>query len=99
MGAIARTGLKRRILGSTAELVLDHLTKQLVSRGESPLVFAPKERGRPNTADYGYPVVRYRRPWSKRFGVRQTLPRLMAFPAALGLPLEALARFQASIMP
>jgi universal stress protein E len=25
MGAVARTGLKRRILGSTAELVLDHL--------------------------------------------------------------------------
>jgi nucleotide-binding universal stress UspA family protein len=25
MGAVARTGLKRRIIGSTAEHVLDHL--------------------------------------------------------------------------
>jgi glycosyltransferase involved in cell wall biosynthesis len=61
-----------------AEVVLDNLARQLARRGESIMVYAP---GRADHHDYGYPVVRYRKPFSKRFAVRQALPKLMALHA------------------
>jgi len=60
------------------EIVLDNLARQLSRRGESVVVLAP---GNGDDVDHGYPVVRYRKPFSKRVGVRQTLPKLLALHA------------------
>lgn len=62
-----------------AEMVLDNLARQLTRRGESVVVLAPG----PGQDDEkrGYPVVRYRKPFSKRLGVRQTLPKLLKLQA------------------
>jgi glycosyltransferase involved in cell wall biosynthesis len=61
-----------------AQTVLDQLCRQLVRLGHRPLVVAPPAREPFDDRSLGYPVVRHRRQWSKRFGVRAILPRLLA---------------------
>lgn len=61
-----------------AQTVLDQLARNLVARGHRPLVVAPASREPWDDRCLGYPVVRYRRPISKRFAVRAILPRLVA---------------------
>jgi glycosyltransferase involved in cell wall biosynthesis len=61
-----------------AELMLDNLATRFAERGHRVVVLAPRVRGRDNSLKRGYRLVRYRRPFSKRFLVRQTLPRLLA---------------------
>ncbi len=63
-----------------AEVVLDNLARQLSRRGESVVVLAPSVVDH-DDASFGYPVVRYRKPFSKRIGVRQTLPKLLKLHA------------------
>jgi glycogen(starch) synthase len=59
-----------------AEMVLHNLATQLVCRGETVLVVAPRVPGADNHTDFAYPVRRYAKPSSKRFAVRQTLVQL-----------------------
>ncbi len=62
-----------------AETVLDNLARQLTRRGDSVTVLAPRVRGAPpDDDDHPYAVRRYRKPFSKRVGVRLILPRLLA---------------------
>ncbi len=62
-----------------AETVLDNLARQLTRRGDSVTVLAPRVRGAPpDDDDRPYAVRRYRKPFSKRVGVRLILPRLLA---------------------
>lgn len=61
-----------------AQTVLDQLARNLVARGHRPVVVAPAAREPWDDRRLGYPVVRYRRPLSKRFAVRAILPRLAA---------------------
>jgi len=61
-----------------AELVLDNLATRFVERGHQVVVLAPRVRGRDNNLQRAYRLVRYRRPFSKRYLVHQTLPRLLA---------------------
>lgn len=60
-----------------AQTVLDQLARQLVAAGHRPVVVAPAPRQAWDDRRLGYTVVRHRRPWSKRFGVRAILPRLL----------------------
>lgn len=64
-----------------AQTVLDQLCRQLVRRGHRPVVVAPPAREPCDDRSLGYPVVRHRRQWSKRFGVRAILPRLLGLHA------------------
>jgi glycosyltransferase involved in cell wall biosynthesis len=64
-----------------AQTVLDQLCRQLVRLGHRPVVVAPPAREPFDDRQFGYPVVRHRRQWSKRFGVRAILPRLLALHA------------------
>jgi glycosyltransferase involved in cell wall biosynthesis len=64
-----------------AQAVLDQLCRQLVRLGHRPVVVAPPAREPFDDRRFGYPVVRHRRQWSKRFAVRAILPRLLALHA------------------
>ncbi|MCA9041084.1 MAG: glycosyltransferase family 4 protein [Planctomycetaceae bacterium] len=59
-----------------AEMVLDHLARELVNRGDYVLVMAPRSR-QPYDDRAPYFVERYRKPFSKHFGLRLLLPRLL----------------------
>ena len=60
-----------------AELLLHGLADSLVKRGHAVTVWAPHVRGTDNRVIGRYRLRRYGRPSSKRFGARQTLPRLL----------------------
>jgi glycosyltransferase involved in cell wall biosynthesis len=60
-----------------AELLLHGLADSLVERGHAVTVWAPQVRGKDNRVVGRYRLRRYGRPSSKRFGARQTLPRLL----------------------
>ena len=60
-----------------AELLLHGLADSLVKRGHAVTVWAPQVRGKDNRVVGRYRLRRYGRPSSKRFGARQTLPRLL----------------------
>lgn len=64
-----------------AQTVLDQLCRQFVRLGHRPVVVAPPAREPFDDRQFGYPVIRHRRQWSKRFGVRAILPRLLALHA------------------
>jgi glycosyltransferase involved in cell wall biosynthesis len=64
-----------------AQAVLDQLCRQLVRLGHRPIVVAPPAREPFDDRQFGYPVIRHRRQWSKRFAVRAILPRLLALHA------------------
>ncbi len=64
-----------------AQTVLDQLCRQLMRLGHRPVVVAPPTREPFDDRQLGYPVVRHRRQWSKRFAVRAILPRLLALHA------------------
>jgi glycosyltransferase involved in cell wall biosynthesis len=61
-----------------AQTVLDCLARRLVAAGHRAVVVAPRPREPWDDARLGYPVVRHRRPFSKRVGTRLLLPRLLA---------------------
>ncbi len=56
-----------------AEFLLHRLAESLTGRGHHVTVIAPLVRGKNNRIKTGYRLMRYVRPISKRFGVRQTL--------------------------
>ncbi|MHB8173842.1 MAG: glycosyltransferase family 4 protein [Nitrospirota bacterium] len=56
-----------------AELMLHNLAASLVVRGHNITVLAPEVRHKDNDVECNYRLVRYQKPSSKRFGVRQTL--------------------------
>jgi glycosyltransferase involved in cell wall biosynthesis len=60
-----------------AEVLLHGLAESLTERGHEVAVWAPTVRGKDNRVAARYRLCRYARPSSKRFGVRQTLPRLL----------------------
>lgn len=60
-----------------AEILLHELAQSLTERGHDVTLWAPTVRGRNNRVATRYRLHRYARPSSKRFGVRQTLPRLL----------------------
>jgi glycosyltransferase involved in cell wall biosynthesis len=60
-----------------AEVLLHGLAESLTERGHQVTVWAPTVRGRDNRVAARYRLRRYARPSSKRFGVRQTLLRLL----------------------
>ncbi len=60
-----------------AELLLHGLAEALTERGHEVTLWAPRVRGKDNRVGGRYRLCRYGRPSSKRFGVRQTLPRLL----------------------
>jgi glycosyltransferase involved in cell wall biosynthesis len=60
-----------------AEVLLHGLAESLTERGHEVTVWAPTVRGKDNRVAARYRLRRYARPSSKRFGVRQTLPRLL----------------------
>lgn len=64
-----------------AQTVLDQLCRQIVRLGHRPVVVAPPAREPFDDRQLGYPVIRHRRQWSKRFAVRAILPRLLALHA------------------
>lgn len=61
-----------------AQTVLDCLARRLQAAGHRAVVVAPQPREPWEDSRLGYPVVRHRRPFSKRFGTRLLLPRLLA---------------------
>ncbi|HSB71898.1 MAG TPA: glycosyltransferase family 4 protein [Candidatus Methylomirabilis sp.] len=60
-----------------AEILLHGLADSLAERGHEVTIWAPRVRGQENRIAARYRLRRYGRPSSKRFGVRQTLPRLL----------------------
>src|SRR5512143_128458 len=56
-----------------AEQMLHYLASSMTARGHQATVLAPVVRNADNAVEAGYKVVRYQRPSSKRFGVRQVL--------------------------
>jgi glycosyltransferase involved in cell wall biosynthesis len=56
-----------------AEMVLHSLATHLTADGQLAVVLAPYIRRRDNYVDASYPIYRYARPTSKRFGTRQIL--------------------------
>lgn len=60
-----------------AQAVLDELARRLAAAGHRPVVVTARPRQPWDDGPLGYPVVRTRRAWSKRFAVRLALPRLM----------------------
>jgi glycosyltransferase involved in cell wall biosynthesis len=59
-----------------AEIVLHNLATHLTADGQVPVVLAPYIRRRDNHVEASYPIYRYAKPTSKRFGVRQILVHL-----------------------
>lgn len=70
-----------------AEIVLDRLATSLVAGGHEVTVLAPRIRGKENRLSRPYRLVRYQRPSSKRFGVRQILLHLFYIKFRYGLDL------------
>jgi len=60
-----------------SERILDGLARSLAESGHQTTVLAPHVRGEGALPPAPYRLVRYRRPSSKRFGVRQLLLRLL----------------------
>lgn len=60
-----------------AEILLHGLAESLAERGHAVTLWAPTVRGQDNRVAARYRLCRYARPSSKRFGTRQTLPRLL----------------------
>ncbi|HWT83669.1 MAG TPA: glycosyltransferase family 4 protein [Candidatus Methylomirabilis sp.] len=60
-----------------AEILLHGLAESLTERGHRITLWAPTVRGKDNRVSAPYRLRRYGRPSSKRFGARQTLPRLL----------------------
>ncbi|MGA2192408.1 MAG: glycosyltransferase family 4 protein [Nitrospirota bacterium] len=60
-----------------AEIMLHNLASSLSERGHKVAVLAPHVRGADNKIDADYRLIRYQRPSSKRFLVRQVLPWLV----------------------
>ena len=61
-----------------AQNVLDQLARRLNEGGHRAVVVAPRPREAWDDRRLAYPVVRHRRPWSKRFAIHGILPRLAA---------------------
>jgi glycosyltransferase involved in cell wall biosynthesis len=59
-------------------MVLDNLATRMTARGETVVVVAPRARTPCDDATFPYRVCRFRKPVSKRFGLRLLLPRLAA---------------------
>jgi glycosyltransferase involved in cell wall biosynthesis len=59
-----------------AEVLLHGLAASLTERGHHVTLWAPTVRGKDNRLATRFRLCRYARPSSKRFGIRQTLPRL-----------------------
>jgi glycosyltransferase involved in cell wall biosynthesis len=59
------------------EEVIHNLSLAVLDEGCEPYVFAPRVRGINNILDVPYEVLRYSRPSSKRFGLRQLLIPLL----------------------
>ena len=59
------------------EEVIHNLSLAMLTEGCEPYVFAPRVRGRENRLDVPYRVLRYSRPSSRRFGLRQLLIPLL----------------------
>jgi glycosyltransferase involved in cell wall biosynthesis len=59
-----------------AETVLHHLATHLTDAGQKAVMLAPYIRRRDNYVDASYPIYRYAKPTSKRFGARQVLVHL-----------------------
>lgn len=59
-----------------AEMVLDNLARELTGLGHSIVVLAPRAHDA-NDEQYPYEVVRYRKPFSKRIGLRLMVPKLV----------------------
>jgi glycosyltransferase involved in cell wall biosynthesis len=59
------------------EEVIHNLSISMLKEGCEPYVFAPYVRGKDNRLDVPYKVLRYSRPSSKRFGLRQLLIPLL----------------------
>ncbi len=60
-----------------AEILLHGLAESLAERGHEVTLWAPTVRRQDNRVAARYRLCRYARPSSKRFGTRQTLPRLL----------------------
>ena len=60
-----------------AEILLHGLAESLAARGHEVTLWAPTVRGKDNRVATQYRLCRYARPSSKRFGTRQTLPKLL----------------------
>ena len=60
-----------------AEILLHGLAESLAEHGHEVTLWAPTVRGKDNRVATHYRLHRYARPSSKRFGARQTLPRLL----------------------
>ncbi len=60
-----------------AEVLLHGLAESLKEGGHHVTLWAPTVRGKDNRLVTQYRLYRYARPSSKRFGTRQTLPRLL----------------------
>jgi glycosyltransferase involved in cell wall biosynthesis len=59
-----------------AEMVLHNLATRLTADGQPVVMLAPYIRRRDNRVDASYPIYRYAKPTSKRFGARQILVHL-----------------------
>ena len=59
------------------EEVIHNLSFAMLNEGCEPYVFAPRARGRDNRLEVPYKVLRYSRPSSRRFGLRQLLIPLL----------------------
>ncbi len=59
------------------EEVIHNLSLFMLSDGYIPYVFAPYVRGKNNRVSAPYPILRYSRPSSRRFGIRQLLVPLL----------------------
>lgn len=57
--------------------MIHNLSLAMLTEGCEPYVFAPRVRGRDNRLDVPYRVLRYSRPSSRRFGLRQLLIPLL----------------------
>jgi glycosyltransferase involved in cell wall biosynthesis len=59
------------------EEVIHNISVSMLSQGCKPYVFAPSVRGKNNRLNVPYNVLRYSRPSSRRFGLRQLLIPLL----------------------
>jgi glycosyltransferase involved in cell wall biosynthesis len=66
-----------------AELFLDQLARRLAGRGHAVTVLAARVRGKDNAVDAPYRVLRYRKPFSKRWFPRHAALHLLRWHARL----------------
>ncbi len=59
------------------EEVIHNISLAMMNKGCKPIVFAPYVRGKNNTLDFPYTVLRYSRPSSKRYGLYQLVLPLL----------------------